>query len=225
MAMSRLRMQPLIRVVQIAGSVLAIAFLAGGCATKGYVKDEMKAMEERVGRVESTANGASSEAKGARDLAMQGDEKAQQALMQAELAKDMALGNVQREQVRTAGIYFGFDSAKLNDDAKAALNTVADDLRANPSYIVLLSGYADPTGDEQYNLQLAERRAAACRLYLAQQLGADFVRIANIGFGEVASSDVEGQSTMGNKESRRVDAEIVRPVATTTTGAGHGATD
>jgi hypothetical protein len=35
----------------------------------------MKAMEERVGRVETTANGASSEAKGARDLAMQGDEK------------------------------------------------------------------------------------------------------------------------------------------------------
>src|SRR4029453_11466865 len=103
--------------------------------------------------------------------AKQGDEKAQQALMQAELAKDMALGNVAREQVRTANIYFGFDSAKLNDDAISALNSVVDDLRANPNYMVLLSGYADPTGDETYNLQLAERRGAARRPPLGHQSG------------------------------------------------------
>jgi outer membrane protein OmpA-like peptidoglycan-associated protein len=204
--------------------VLAIAFLSG-CATKGYVRDEMKQMEDRVAAVEGSANTANSEARGAKDLAMQGDQKAQQALMQAELARDIALGNVAREEVRTAGIYFAFNSANLNEDARMALNGVADELRANPNYMVLLSGYADPTGDEQYNLQLAERRAAACRLYLAQQLGSDFVRIANIGYGEVASTDVEGQSRLSNKESRRVDAEIVRPVATSHTGSGSGATD
>jgi outer membrane protein OmpA-like peptidoglycan-associated protein len=221
MAMSGSRVRHLIRVVLVASSVLAIALLASGCATKGFVRDEMQQMEERVGRVEGTANTANSEARGAKDLAMQGDQKAQQALMQAELARDIALGNVQREEVRTAGVYFAFDSSVLNEDAKSALNGVADELRANPNSIVLLAGYTDPIGDEQYNLQLAERRAAACRLYLAQQLGSDFVRIANIGLGEL-SSDAEGES---NKDSRRVDAQIVRPVATSQTGAGSGATD
>ena len=216
------RVRHLIRVVLPASSALAIAFLSSGCATKGFVRDEMNQMEERVGRVEGTANTANSEAKGARDLALQGDQKAQQALMQAELARDIALGNVAREEVRTAGVYFAFDSANLNDDARMALSGVADELRANPNYMVLLSGYTDPTGDELYNVQLADRRAAACRLYLAQQLGSDFVRIANIGLGEVVA-DVEGQSS--NRESRRVDAEIVRPVATSATGAGGGATD
>lgn len=191
------------------GMVLVAGLLAGGCATKGYVRDEIKKTEEHVARVETTANDASATARSARDLAMQGDEKAQQALAQAELAKDMALGNIRREDVRTEPIYFGFDSAMLTDDGRVALNGVAEDLRANPSHMVLLSGYADPTGDENYNQQLADRRAAAVRLQLAQLLGSDFVRIATIGLGEL-EPDVEGRSS--NRESRRVDAQIVRPI-------------
>jgi peptidoglycan-associated lipoprotein len=191
------------------GMVLVAGLLAGGCATKGYVKDEIKEVEDRVARVETTANDASVTARAARDLAMQGDEKAQQALAQAEMAKDMALGNIRREDVRTEAIYFGFDSAMLTDDARLALNDVAEDLRANPNYMVLLAGYADPTGDETYNLQLADRRAAAVRLQLAQLLGKDFVRVATIGLGEL-EPDVEGRSS--NRESRRVDAQIVRPI-------------
>jgi peptidoglycan-associated lipoprotein len=140
------------------------------------------------------------------------------------MAKDMALGNVRREDVRTEPIYFGFDSAMLTEDARVALNGVAEDLRANPSHMVLLAGYADPTGDETYNLQLADRRAAAVRLQLAQLLGADFVRIASIGLGELAP-DVEGRSA--NRESRRVDAQIVRPIPMSETAApaAQGPTD
>jgi peptidoglycan-associated lipoprotein len=182
----------------------------GGCATKGYVNDEIKNIEERVGRVETATGDASTQARNARELAVRGDEKAQQALLQAELARDMALGHVAREEVRREAIYFGFDSADLDEQSTDTVARIADEVRANPNYIVLLTGYADPSGDETYNIQLAERRAAVVRRKLAQVLGSDFVRIASIGLGEL-EPDVEGRSS--NRESRRVDAAIVKPVA------------
>ncbi len=205
--MSGARVRRVLRLMPLAAAALALALAAAGCATKGYVNKELQQIEERVGRVETTANDATAQSLQAHDLAVQNGDKAKQALIQAELAKDMALGNVRREVVRTEAIYFGFDSAELSEEAKADLADIAQELQTNPNYMVLLMGYADPSGDEHYNLQLAERRAAAVRHHLAQLLGADFVRIASIGFGELVP-DVEG----AYRECRRVDAQIVRPM-------------
>lgn len=208
MSGSRFRIFVFLLPLMVLALVAMIAL--GGCATKGYVNDEIKNIEERVGRVETTAGDASTQARNAREFAMRGDEKAQQALLQAELAQDMALGNVAREEVSREAIYFGFDSAELGPESTDILNRIADQVRANPNYIVLLTGYTDPSGDETYNIQLAERRAAGVRRHLAQILGPDFVRVASIGLGEL-EPDVEGRSS--NRESRRVDAAIVKPMA------------
>lgn len=194
--------------------VLALAGLAGaalsGCATKGYVKGELRNIEERVGRAESSAGQASAEARDAQGLARAGGDRAQQAMLQAELAKEMALGHVRREEVRSEVVYFAFDSAALNADARTMLDGVIEEVRANPNYMVLLLGWTDSTGDEQYNQALAQRRAAAANHYLARSLGREFVRVASIGLGELPPPG-EVETAEMRRQNRRVDLSIVKP--------------
>jgi outer membrane protein OmpA-like peptidoglycan-associated protein len=180
----------------------AVAAGLSGCATRGFVRNEVRAVNQRVDGVSSSADMAMAEARSAQSLARTGDERAQQALRQASVARDIALGNVRREEVRKTTVQFAFDSAELTSEAKATLDGVAREVSANPNYMVLVSGYTDATGDAAYNVGLAQRRASAVNLYLAEQLGAEFVRVAFVGFGEVRPVADNGSSD-GRRMNRR----------------------
>ena len=205
--MSRSPIWSIARAVALAGAFSACA----GCATKGFVRNEVRGVNERLDKTEMSAGQASNEARTAHDLARTGDERAREALRAADLAKDLALGNVRREEVRKSTVKFAFDSAALDRDSKTALDGVADEVKSHPNYMVLVSGYTDATGDAQYNVGLAQRRAAAVNLYLAEKLGADFVRVAQIGFGEILPV-AENSTPEGRRMNRRCEVSIVKPV-------------
>lgn len=191
---------------------LAVAVVgSSGCATRGFVRNEVRTVNGRVDNLETATGAASEEAQRAHALAKSGDTRAQQALRQAEVAREIALGNVKREEVRKDAVHFKFDSAALSDESRATLDRVADEVRANPNYMVLVSGYTDATGDVQYNVGLAQRRASAVNLHLAEKLGADFVRVAFIGFGEIQPV-AENNTPEGRQMNRRAEVAIVRPV-------------
>ena len=201
--------------VAAAAAACALVALGTGCATKGFVRNEIQSVETRM---EPTT----AQARDAQTLAQDADGRARRLERETQLARDLALGNIKREEVRHITVGFGFDSAQIAAEQQSQLDAVAADLQSHPNYMALVSGYTDATGDEEYNFTLAQRRAAAVQRYLAAQLGPEFVRLAVIGFGE--SMPVAGNETSeGRAQNRRTEVVLVQP-APATPAAGEAPT-
>ena len=99
-------------------------------------------------------------------------------------------------------ITFGVNSSKLSDDHLNQIAEFATVLKDNPDLKIQLSGYADATGDPEYNKLLSQWRVQAVRDELIR-LGVSQARILEQYFG----SD---QATGGlNPDDRRVDMQIL----------------
>jgi OOP family OmpA-OmpF porin len=100
------------------------------------------------------------------------------------------------------GAHFRFDSAELNLDADTILNEVALRMQENPGLSLTVGGHTDSVGEEDYNIDLSERRAQAVVDYLVAQ-GVDSSMLEAVGFGSsmpVASND----TAEGRAANRRV---------------------
>jgi OOP family OmpA-OmpF porin len=102
------------------------------------------------------------------------------------------------------GINFGFDKAKLTDDAKLILERAVIVLKESDAIIkVRIEGHTDSRGTEEYNSVLSQKRAEAVETYLISRGVAD-ERLIPVGMGEnypVASNLTDE----GRSENRRVD--------------------
>ena len=107
---------------------------------------------------------------------------------------------------KLSGVHFGFDSAQLSPAAYGLLGEVADRLRKYPEVDIIIEGYTDSRGPDEYNLNLSTRRAQSAKNYLIGQ-GVESYRITVVGMGEaypVASNDTEE----GRAENRRVVLKV-----------------
>lgn len=86
-------------------------------------------------------------------------------------------------------IYFDFDSAALQADARATLDANASFLKANTAVAVQIEGHCDERGGVQYNLALSEKRAKTVRDYLKSQ-GIAENRMTTIGYGKEKPVDL-----------------------------------
>lgn len=81
-------------------------------------------------------------------------------------------------------VNFAFDSAVLDEEARATLRTQADWIRQFPEVRFKVFGHTDLVGSEAYNKALGLRRARAAVNYLVSQ-GIDRSRLeAVVSFGE-----------------------------------------
>lgn len=80
-------------------------------------------------------------------------------------------------------LHFAYDQFNLNSDAKKTLSGIADWMKSNSSYRVLVEGHCDERGTNEYNLALGERRANSAKQYLVE-LGVADKRISTISYGE-----------------------------------------
>ncbi len=87
------------------------------------------------------------------------------------------------EQKPLTDVFFVYDSADLSDTARASLQKNADWLRRWVSTSITIEGHADSRGTNEYNLALAERRAASVRDYLVS-LGVPVTRMSIVSKGE-----------------------------------------
>jgi peptidoglycan-associated lipoprotein len=79
-------------------------------------------------------------------------------------------------------VYFAYDSTDLSEEARASLQKNLQWLNRWTSTKIMIEGHADSRGTNEYNLALAERRAAAVRDYLASLgLTADRMNIVSKG--------------------------------------------
>jgi peptidoglycan-associated lipoprotein len=97
-------------------------------------------------------------------------------------------------------VYFGFDSATLDDAARNQLSGVASCLQQKGLKSVHLTGLTDPRGTEEYNMALGDRRAQAAKTYLKSLGVASELSSSSMG-EELASGADEG----GWSRDRRVD--------------------
>jgi len=67
------------------------------------------------------------------------------------------------EPILVREVGFGFDEARLTEEARAVLRQVAQAARSLRDPQVLLTGHADTSGPAGYNLRLSARRVAAVR--------------------------------------------------------------
>ena len=118
--------------------------------------------------------------------------------------------------VNLSDVLFDTGSANLKPGAREKLAKVAGVLLAYPGLQVEIDGHTDSVGNEQYNQQLSERRAASVRAYLIQQ-GIPQAVVAAFGFGE-SSPVVSNDTAAGRQQNRRVELVVSgEPIGTTTT--------
>jgi peptidoglycan-associated lipoprotein len=100
------------------------------------------------------------------------------------LAGDVAQVN---ERVRSQGligdVFFDYDKSELKTEALDRLAKNADFMLRNRQFTVTIEGHCDSRGTNEYNLALAERRAATARDYMVQ-LGVAANRLRTVPYGE-----------------------------------------
>ncbi|VAW82330.1 Outer membrane protein A precursor [hydrothermal vent metagenome] len=83
-----------------------------------------------------------------------------------------------------ADMLFGFDKASLTDNGKSLLDELMGDLTADNllDQKILIRGYADRIGSEDYNLALSKQRAEAVGSYLVSRgLVPSFIETSGLG--------------------------------------------
>jgi outer membrane protein OmpA-like peptidoglycan-associated protein len=113
--------------------------------------------------------------------------------------------------VTLGDVLFDTGKASLKAGATSNLNRLVAFLNEYSDRTVLIEGYTDSVGSEDYNQGLSERRADSVKSYLTGQ-GIGSIRLSAAGKGEsdpVASND----SAAGRQQNRRVEVIISNPPA------------
>ena len=105
-------------------------------------------------------------------------------------------------------IFFDFDQATLKSESFPELNRIVQLMNEKPTLEVEISGHADATGPEEYNLGLSKRRAQSVVRYLNDK-GIVKERTKVSFFGE--SKPIESNETReGRRKNRRVEFKILK---------------
>jgi peptidoglycan-associated lipoprotein len=105
-----------------------------------------------------------------------------------------------------AMINFDYDQATVRQADQATLDRKAAILVANPNVKLRISGHADERGSDEYNLALANRRAAAAKRYLENK-GVDGSRLDVISYGEERPLN-PGSDETAYAQNRRDEFEV-----------------
>ncbi|MEO7793420.1 MAG: OmpA family protein [Thermoanaerobaculia bacterium] len=198
--------------MNLAVTVVMLTAMAGwGCATKKYVAGEVGQVGTRVDGVQTQVEDAQTKikvhegriTKNENDTA-EASKTAKEALDRAVAAGRLAEGKLLYETVLSDDkVKFGFDKAVLSDEARAALDAFAAQLKTeNRNVYVEVQGHTDNVGGELYNEKLGKQRAEAVEEYLAKQ-GIPLFRIESISYGE-SEPVADNKTREGRAQNRRV---------------------
>lgn len=105
-------------------------------------------------------------------------------------------------------IFFDFNKAVLKPESFPELNRIVDLMKQKGGMRVEISGHADATGPEDYNMKLSEQRAKAVSRHLVDK-GIDTHRIETVNFGE--TKPIESNDTpAGRRKNRRVEFKVIK---------------
>ncbi len=112
-------------------------------------------------------------------------------------------------------VYYAFNSAELNADARAELDRLVALLKNNPDLRASLASHTDSRGTDAFNLELSNRRATACVAYLNSK-GIASTRLVAIGMGESMLRNECNDATECTEEehavNRRTELVLIAPM-------------
>ncbi|MGV3528136.1 MAG: OmpA family protein [Flavisolibacter sp.] len=103
-------------------------------------------------------------------------------------------------------MFFKTSSTVLVRSSYAALNEVAEVLRANQYMRLSIEGHTDNVGTAEFNQLLNENRANAVADYLANK-GVEEHRLHSVGYG-FSKPVADNASEEGRRKNRRVEMKI-----------------
>lgn len=182
----------------LAAGVLMVGLAGlGGCATKGFVREQVGVVDTKVQAAEATI-----QQHDARLATL--DQTSREALERATAAGKLAEGKFLYSMVLSDdSIKFPVNAAELSPEAQTRLMEFANKLKGENRNVYLeIQGHTDASGPDQYNQQLGEQRAEAVRKFMNQQ-GVALNRMATISYGEAAPV-ADNTTREGRAQNRRV---------------------
>jgi outer membrane protein OmpA-like peptidoglycan-associated protein len=104
-------------------------------------------------------------------------------------------------------IYFDFNSDRIREQSEPTLREIAELLRRHRDWRLAIEGHTDSIANDQVNLELSARRAAAVKAALTGRHGIAEGRLTTSGAGESRPKD-RNDTPEGRARNRRV--ELVR---------------
>ena len=106
---------------------------------------------------------------------------------------------------RISDAYFDYDKHELRPDAMKTLQAdsteLRDILKDYPNYKLVIEGYADERGSDEYNLGLGDARAKSAKEYLVQ-VGIPSEQLSVISYGKERQVCTEHNETCWQKNRR-----------------------
>ena len=134
----------------------------------------------------------------------------QDPIIQREKAKNARLAEQSSTEMLLSGqipsVNFEFDSIRLHDSAYPILDKVAAFLVPNPQIKLIVEGYTDEIGSDEYNDWLSASRAMAVKAYLVSR-GVQPDSIKVYGYGKRRPLTVDS-SPAGRAANRRIQFKI-----------------
>lgn len=202
---------------------LGIILIASGCATTGYVDEQIGLVKQSVGKVEALANQNKTKiddlSKGL-DAQKQATTKLGSDVAAAKSAADGAMAEAKKaselaakpkevvtRSVLAGAVHFAFNKSALTKEGMKALDDLAAKIKQNKSYTVVIEGHTDSVGSDRYNLGLGGARAKAVLRYLVGEKGINPFWINVISFGE-GKPVADNKTKKGRDDNRRAAVAV-----------------
>ena len=213
--------------------VVPVVLLAAGstaCATKKFVRGEVgevntkveglstqveetqertRKNEQKIGEVDTKADAAGKSAQEARQAATTADEKAVAAGNKAQAVETASRRLVYEVVLSEDQGNFKFGKADLPDEAKARIDQMVNELKADPKGIYIeIEGHTDNVGSKDLNERLGMERAETVKRYLYEQHQVPLHKINVISYGE-DKPVAPNNNREGRAQNRRVVVRIL----------------
>jgi outer membrane protein OmpA-like peptidoglycan-associated protein len=180
---------------------VASAAALGGCATKGYVNQQVGTVDQKVDASNQKTNARFDQ----QDVKLADlDKTSRDALERAEAAGKLAEGKFLYSMVLTDdSVKFPVNGSELSAEAQTRLTDLATKLKSDNRNVYLeIQGHTDASGPKPVNMRLGEERAEAVRLFMNKQ-GVPLNRMSTISYGDEAPV-APNTTRAGRAQNRRV---------------------
>lgn len=111
---------------------------------------------------------------------------------------------VEEGKFSTTGILFDFQSAVIKPESYGVVKEIASVLTDNSSVRIQVVGHTSSDGDDNANMELSKKRAAAVKDLLTSEFGIDAARVETEGRGETQPI-ADNKTKEGKTSNRRVE--------------------
>jgi outer membrane protein OmpA-like peptidoglycan-associated protein len=187
-----------------ASAIVLGALTLGGCATKGFVRQQVGVVDTKLQATDAQVAQQGSTLQTHGQQLAELDRTSREALERATAAGKLAEGKFQYTMVLSDdSVKFPVDGTQLSEEAQTRLLDFANKLKAENKNVYLeIQGHTDATGPEPVNMKLGEERAEAVRRFMAKQ-GVALNRMNTISYGEEAPV-ADNKTRSGRAQNRRV---------------------